>query len=78
MPREEWALMADTMRHLLDSDGDVSPLVGNRERLLIALERVKAHRAARPDRMDRRAMNRRLGQYARGEREELFCEIIGA
>jgi hypothetical protein len=78
MPRDEWALMAETMQRLLDSGGDVSALVGDREQLLGALERVKAHRAAHPDRIDRRAMNQRLRQYARGEREELFCEIIGA
>ena len=77
-PREEWALMADMMRHFLDSDGDVSHLRSNRERLAIALEKIKTHRAARPDRIDLRAVNRRLLQYARGEREELFCEIIGA
>jgi hypothetical protein len=37
---------------------------------------VKAYQAARPDRLDRRAINERLRQYARGEREELFCETI--
>lgn len=79
-PQEEWVLMAETMQRLLDSNssGDVSTLVGDRERLRVALGRVKAHRAARPDRIDRRAINQRLRQYASGEREELFCEIIGA
>ena len=77
-PKEDWVLMADIMQHLLDSSGDVSTLVGDRERVRVALERVKAHRATRPDRIDRRAINRRLRQYAAGEREDLFCEIIGA
>ncbi len=53
--------MADTIGHLLDSGGDVPDLVRDRERLQVALERVKAHRAARPDRIDRRAINRRSG-----------------
>ncbi len=77
-PREDWELMAETLQCLLDSGGDLATFVVDRERLLGALERVKAHRAARPDRIDRKAINRRLRQYARGEREELFCEIIGA
>lgn len=77
MPRQDWELMAETLQGLLDAGGDPSTFVAGRERLLGALARVKAHRAARPDRIDRKAMNRRLLQYARGEREELFCEIIG-
>jgi hypothetical protein len=62
---------------LLDTGGDPSALVADRERLRVALERVKAHRAACPDRIDRSSLNRRLSQYARGERAELFCDIIG-
>jgi hypothetical protein len=77
-PREDWALIVETMRGVLDSDSDISPLVADRERLLGALERVKAHQAACPDRIDRSAMNQRLRQYACGERDELFCDIIGA
>ena len=77
-PREEWGLLADTLRHLLDSGGDMPSPVWDRDRLRVALERVKAHRAARPECIDRRAINQRLWQYAHGEREELFYEIIGA
>jgi hypothetical protein len=77
-PREDWALMAEIMQRLLDSAGDHLDASWDRERLRVALERVKAHRAARPDRIDRTAMNQRLQQYARGERDELFCDIIGA
>jgi hypothetical protein len=68
-PREEWALMAETLQRLLESGGDVSALVVDRERLRVALERVKAHRAARPHRIDRRAINQRLRQYTRNEPE---------
>lgn len=76
-PREDWALMAETMQRVLDADGDISALVADRERLLDALERVKAHRDACPDRMDRSAVNQRLRQYACGAWDELFCDIIG-
>jgi hypothetical protein len=77
-PREDWALMAEIMRRVLDSDGNISALVADRERLLAALERVKTHRDACPDRIDRSEVNQRLRQYACGERDELFCDIIGA
>ena len=70
--------MAEIMQRVLDSDGDISALVKDRERLLAALERVKAHRDACPDRMDRSEVNQRLRQYAGGERDALFCDIIGA
>jgi hypothetical protein len=44
--------------------------------LIAAVERVKAHSDLRPDRIDRRAINQRLRQYARGERKWLFCDSI--
>jgi hypothetical protein len=77
-PREDWALMAEIMQRVLDSDGDISALAADRERLMAALERVKAHRNACPERIDRREVNHRLRQYACGEWDELFCDIIGA
>ena len=61
--------MAEAVQRFLDSGGDRSA-IGDREGLSAALERVEAHRALRPDRLDRRAINRRLHQYARGERAE--------
>ena len=76
LPRQEFALMAETVQRILNSDGD-RPLIPDREILLAALERVKAHRAACPDRIDRRVINQRLRQYARGERDWLFCDTIG-
>ncbi len=74
-PRQELALMAEAVERVLDSGGDRS-VTGDRESLLAALERVKAHRAARPDRIVRGAINRRLRQYARGDRDWLFCDTI--
>src|SRR5262249_33573292 len=41
---------------------------------MAAVERVKAHSDLRPDRIDRHEINRRLQQYARGDREWLFCD----
>jgi len=77
-PREDWALMVENMQRILDSAGDISAVVANRKRLRAALERVKAHRDACPDRIDRTEINQRLSQYAGGEWDELFCDIIGA
>ena len=56
--------------------GDRS-VIGDRKKVIAALERVKAYREHRPDRIDRRAINRQLRQYACGDREWLFCETIG-
>jgi Plasmid pRiA4b ORF-3-like protein len=74
-PRQELALMAETVERVLDSGGDRS-VIGDHESLLAALERVKAHRATRPDRLDRGTVNRRLRQYASGDRDWLFCDTI--
>ena len=76
MPREDLRLIAETVKRFLDSGGDRS-VIGDREGLISALDRVKAHSDLRPDRIDRRAINRRLRQYARGDRKWLFCDRIG-
>ena len=90
MPREDLRLISETVKRFLDSSGDRS-VIGDRESLMIAVERVKAHSDLRPDRIDRRAINQRLEQYARGERKWnqrleqyargerkwLFCDSIG-
>ena len=68
--------MAEAVQRFLDSGGDRSA-IGDREHLSAAIERVNAHRALRPDRLDRRAINRRLQQYARGEWAWLFCDTLG-
>ena len=69
-------LIAETVKRFLDSKGDRS-VIGDRESLIAAVDRVKAHSDLRPDRIDRRAINQRLAQYARGERKWLFCDSIG-
>jgi hypothetical protein len=69
-PREDWALLAEILQRVLDSDGAIAALVADRERLLAALERVKAHRDTCPDRLDRSEVNQRLRQYACGEVDE--------
>ena len=61
-PREDWALLAEILQRVLDSEGAIAALVADRERLLAALERVKAHREACPDRLDRSEVNQRLWQ----------------
>ena len=68
--------MAEAVQRFLDSGGERSA-IGDREVLSAALERVNAHRALRPDRLDRRAINHRLRQYVRGERAWLFCDTMG-
>ena len=70
--------MAEIIKRVLHSNGDISALAADRERLLGALERVKAHRNACPERIDRREVNHRLRQYTCGKWDELFCDIIGA
>jgi hypothetical protein len=76
MPREDLRLIAETVKRFLDSSGDRS-VIGDRESLMAAVKRVKTHSDLRPDRIDRREINRRLQQYARGDREWLFCDRIG-
>ena len=76
IPREDLRLIAETVKRFLDSKGDRS-VIEDRESLIAAVDRVKAHSDRRPDRIDRRAINQRLEQYARGERKWLFCESIG-
>ena len=76
MPGEDLRLIAETVKRFLDSTGDRS-VIEDRESLIAAIERVKAHSDLRPDRIDRRAINQRLQQYARGERKWLFCDSIG-
>jgi hypothetical protein len=68
MAGEDLRLIAETVKRFLDSKGDRS-VIEDRESLIAAVERVKAHSDLRPDRIDRRAINQRLRQYARGERK---------
>jgi hypothetical protein len=74
-PREELNLVAKAVKRVLDTGQ--RPIAEERCRLQRAVGRVKAHRAQRPDRIDRRAINRRLKQYASGDRAWLFHDTIG-
>ena len=73
LPKIDIALTGNVRQN---ESGDRS-VIGDRESLMGAVERVKAHSDLRPDRIDRREINRRLQQYARGDREWLFCDRIG-
>jgi hypothetical protein len=54
MPGEDLRLIAETVKRFLDSKGDRS-VIEDRESLIAAVERVKAHSDLRPDRIERRA-----------------------
>jgi Plasmid pRiA4b ORF-3-like protein len=75
-PREDLELIAETVKRFPDSKGDRS-IIEDRENLIVAVDRVKAHSDRRPDRINRRVINQRLQQYAVGKRKWLFCESIG-
>jgi hypothetical protein len=60
-------------RLLLRSDQSIADL---HYTIQIAMDWSDSH-LRRPDRIDRRAINQRLQQYARGERKWLFCDSIG-
>ena len=68
--------MAEAVQRFLGFGGEHSA-IGDRGGLSAALERLKAHRELRPNRIGQRAINRRLQQYARGERAWLSCDTIG-
>ena len=77
LPRKELRLIADTLERLLNSGEGDGSVLGDGKKLLAAVGLVKEYSRRRPDRLDRNAVNKRLRQYARGDREWLFCEIIG-
>ena len=70
IPREDLRLIAETVKRFLDSKRDRS-VIEDRESLIAAVGRVKAHSDRRPDRINRRAINQRLEQ-----RKWLFCDSI--
>ena len=51
--------MAEAMRRFLDSDGN-RHAIGDLDELREAVERVKAYQDFKPDKFDRRELNRRL------------------
>jgi hypothetical protein len=62
-PIEELEIMAEAMQRFLDSDGD-RHAIGNLDELREAVDRVKAYQDFRPDRFDRRELNRQLRALA--------------
>jgi hypothetical protein len=75
-PQEEFQSAVEVLRRFLDRPEErIQP--GNGEKLLAAVTAWKEHRKHSPDKIDRSAMNKRLRQYAIGDRAWLFCEIIG-
>ena len=78
-PQKDWNLLVQTMQRLrtADADDEIATVIPDRPGVRKALKRIQAHQAARPDRIARRERTERLRQYARGERDWLFCEILG-
>lgn len=75
-PQKEFQSAVEVLRRFLDHPEEhIQP--GDGEKLLAAVTAWKEHRKLSPDKIDRDAMNKRLRQYAMGDREWLFCEIIG-
>ena len=63
LPLEELSLMAEAVRRWLDAEGD-RRAIGDLDELREAIDRVEAYQAFRPDRFDRRALNRQLRTLA--------------
>ena len=76
VPRQELLSAAATVKQLIQTRG-TSLQPGEGEKVVAAVAAWKEHYKRRPDQMDRAAVNERLRQYARGDRQWLFCEIIG-
>ena len=75
-PQKEFQSAVEVLRRCLDRPEEhIQP--GDGEKLLAAATAWKEHQKRYPDKMDRSTVNKRLRQYATGDREWLFCEIIG-
>lgn len=75
-PRQEFQSAVEALRRFLDHpDATIQP--GDGETLRAAATAWRNHRKGAPDKIDRRAINQRLRQYATGDRGWLFCDIIG-
>jgi hypothetical protein len=62
-PLVELSLMAEALQRWLDAEGD-RRAIGDLDELREAIDRVEAYQALRPDRFDRRALNRQLRALA--------------
>ena len=67
-PLDELQLVAETVGRVLDSQGHerIRDVLGDLDALEEAVDRLEAYGRFRPDRFDRRKINRRLKQYAQG------------
>ncbi len=75
-PQKEFQSALEVLKRFLDRPEEhIQP--GDGEKLLAAATAWREHRKRSPDKIDRSAMNKRLRQYAVGDRAWLFCEIIG-
>lgn len=75
-PQKEFQSAAEVLKRFVDRPEEhIQP--GDREKLLTAATAWKEHQKRSPDKMDRSTVNKRLRQYAVGDREWLFCEMIG-
>ena len=75
-PQKEFQNVTEVLRRFLERP-DESIHVGDGETLLAAVTAWEEHRKRSPDKIGRSAINKRLRQYASGDRKWLFCEIIG-
>ena len=66
-PLDELQLVAETVGRVLDSQGHerIRDVLGDLDALEEAVDRLEAYGRFRPDRFDRRKINRRLKQRAR-------------
>jgi hypothetical protein len=68
-PLEELSVMAEAASRLLDAQEDetIRDALGDPDELREAVDHVEAYHHFQPERFDRRKVNRRLKQYARGD-----------
>ncbi len=73
-PREEVLLIADTLSRLLDAKEEetIRACIGDLDELQEAVSRLEAYYRFQPNHFDRRAVNRRLKQYAAGNEEWMW------
>jgi hypothetical protein len=73
-PLDELQLITDAVGRVLGSQGHerIRDVLGDVDALEEAVERLEMYQRFRPGRFDRRKLNRRRKQYARGDEEWLW------
>ena len=73
-PHEEFLLIADALTRLLDAidDEHIRACLGDMDELQEAVTRMEAYHRFQPDQFARREVNRRLKQYAAGDKEWMW------